>query len=103
MSQLSTAECNAGVSRKALATLLKKQGSNGDSPTKEIRSIGNGAREVCILDTPYRKLSAIESRDEDLILRDVCFVGTKADVALIHLEPEQARTLALALLKIVHA
>ena len=106
MSHLSTAEVTAGISRSALAT-LKKHG-NGDTPHAEAKSttvdrstkvdiVGDGTRETPVIETPYRRLSVMETRDSYFILRDVSFVGSRADVALIHLEPEQAHALAAVL------
>ena len=103
MTHLSTAEVTAGISRSALAT-LKKQG-NGDTPhdvTKVTNVtkpdiVGDGTRETPVIETPYRRLSVMETRDSYFILRDVSFVGSRADVALIHLEPEQAHALAAVL------
>jgi hypothetical protein len=103
VTHLSTAEVTAGISRSALAT-LKKQG-NGDTPhdvTKVTNVtkpdiVGDGTRETPVIETPYRRLSVMETRDSYFILRDVSFVGSRADVALIHLEPEQAHALAAVL------
>jgi hypothetical protein len=104
---LSTAEVTAGISRSALATLKK----NGDSPhaeptkvvtdkqnlTTKVDIVGDGTRETPVIETPYRRLSVMETRDSYFILRDVSFVGSRADVSLIHLEPEQAHALAAVL------
>jgi hypothetical protein len=105
---LSTAEVTAGISRSALAT-LKKHG-NGNTPhapttvdkapaekTTRVDIVGDGTRETPVIETPYRRLSVMETRDSYFILRDVSFVGSRADVALIHLEPEQAHALAAVL------
>jgi hypothetical protein len=105
---LSTAEVTAGISRSALAT-LKKHGNGDtphvsnklDTPPPEVSNkrdiVGDGTRETPVIETPYRRLSVMETRDSYFILRDVSFVGSKADVALIHLEPEQAHALAAVL------
>jgi hypothetical protein len=114
MSNLSTAECTAGISRSALAATLKKHGSNGDTPhapkvptvqlaaKDSTRDPFSGTRETLAIDTPYRKLSILESRDGEIVLRDASFIGNKCDLALVHLEREPARSLAVALLKIAH-
>jgi hypothetical protein len=97
---LSTAEVTAGISRSALATLKK----NGDTPHAEPTKVttkpdivGDGTRETPVIESPYRRLSVMETRDSYFSLRDVSFVGSRADVALIHLEPEQAHALAAVL------
>lgn len=102
MSHLSTQEVTAGISRSALAT-LKKNG-NRDTPHAQAaepeKIVGDGCRETVVIDTPYRRLSVLETRDSYFILRDVSFVGSKADVSLIHLEPEQAYALTAVLTRL---
>lgn len=101
MSNLSQAEQNAGISRKALHTLLHaKNRTNGDTPPA---TISNGAEETYVIETPYRKLSVLEDRDGDLTLRDVGFIGNKADLQMIHLDREQARTLAGMITKLLRS
>lgn len=106
MSRLSPQECTAGISRAALA-ISKKHGSNGDTPhtpkpAEPARDPMSGQRESRVIDTPFRQLSILESRDGEITLRNAEFVGTKCDLALIHLDGEQTRTLGLALLKCAH-
>jgi hypothetical protein len=110
---LSRQECQAGISRQALATLTRKP-TNGDTPhhvtakvvtnpaplTTKVDIVGDGCKELVVINTPYRKLSVLEMRDGLIVLRDVAFVGTRADVALIHLEREQAHALADVLLEL---
>jgi hypothetical protein len=105
MSNLSTAEVTAGISHKALAALKKPNGKNGDTPheTKESpREPFSGLRETRIIDTPSRCLSILETRTGEIILRNLELVGSKCSASLIQLEREQTRTLALALIKLVH-
>ena len=98
MSNLSQAECSAGISRQALETIKRK---NGDAPhdAHNVRNVEpapyiSDFRETSVIDTPMRKLSVLEKRDGQIIVRDVEFCGTKADVTHLHLEREQAHTLA---------
>lgn len=114
MSQLSTAECTAGISRTALAALKKKHNTNGDRPhapkvpmvpmvaPESAREPFSGQREIRVIDTPFRQLSILESRDGEVTLRNAEFIGSKCDLAIVHLEREQARTLGLTLIKEVH-
>ena len=99
MSNLTQAEQNAGISQKALAVLLKKQRNNGDAP----QIVSNGAEETYVIETPYRKVSLLEDRDGDLTIRDVGFIGNKADLQMIHLDREQARTLASMITKLLRS
>jgi len=101
MGNLSQAEQNAGISHKALATFLKKQpnGNGKSTPT----AISNGAEETYVIETPYRKVSLLENRDGDLTIRDVGFIGNKVDLQMIHLDREQARTLAGMITKLLRA
>ena len=98
MTTLSTAEATAGISQKALATLK----GNGDSPHPTLAERIAGVQETRIISEPYRQLSVLETRDGDLVLRNVEFVGSKADVQLIHLAYEQSRTLAQKILERFH-
>ena len=103
MSSLSPQECTAGISRKALET-IKQQGGNGDSPhkpappAKPTQDFISLYRETSVIDTPMRKLAVLETRDADIIVRNVEFIGTRADCSLVHLEPEQAHALAAVLM-----
>lgn len=92
MSELSTAECTAGISRRALETMKR-----GSVAPQQRRSIGEGTTETLIIDTPYRKLALLETSDGKVFLRDVSFIGHRADVSLIHLEREQAHATAKVL------
>lgn len=89
---LSPQECTAGISFRALET-LRKNGNGHALPA----FVGDGTKETTVVDTPYRRLSILESRTGEISLRDVSFVGAKADVELIHLEREQAQTLVSVL------
>lgn len=116
MSQLSQAEQTAGISRAALD--LKRR-ANGDSkpqmstkvdtplqmstkvhtpdkPKLLSRIIGDGSQELPIIQTSYRRFSLLELRD-GLVLRDACFIGSRCDVALIHLDYHEAQALATVL------
>ena len=112
MSNLSTAECTAGISRTALAALTKRGGKNGDTPhapkvpkvpnVEPARDPMSGHRETSVIDTPFRQLSILENRDGEIALRNAEFLGSRCDLAVMHLDSEQSRTLAVALLKIAH-
>jgi len=102
VSNLSQAEQNAGVSRRALATLLKKQPPNGNGNTTPT-TVSDGAEETYVIETTYRKLSLLEDRNGDLRLRDVGFIGNKVDLQMIHLDREQARTLANMITKLLRS
>jgi hypothetical protein len=101
MSNLSEAETTAGISKRALES-LRKNGTNGDSPHPTRAEVISGVRETRIIDEPYRKLSLLETRDGDVILRNVEFVGNKAHLSLVHLEYEQSLTLAKRVLERFH-
>lgn len=109
---LSEAECTAGISRRALES-MRKNGTNGDtshpvstpvhtSSTEckpKATFVGDGTEETSVVATPYRRLSVLETRNA-IIVRDACFVGSKCDVQLIHLERHEAHALAAVLAKI---
>ena len=106
MSQLTTAEQAAGISRAALDVMKRKNGkrsnkidastsgSNKIDQPSLLRFIGDGTTELPIIQTPYRRLSVLESHDHMVIIRDACFVGSKCDVSLIHLDYHEAHALA---------
>ena len=118
MSHLSPQECTAGISRAALHARIAEynQGGNGNGAkpaasnkfdakpiaveTSPIRSIGDSTVEHPVIETPYRRLSVLESRDESILVRDASFVGSKCDVQLIHLERHEADVLAQVLAKL---
>lgn len=107
MPELSHTEQTAGISRKALETLQRTNGKNGDAAhttnrVEPARSLSDLNRETVVIDTPFRRLSILETRD-GLMVRDACFVGSKCSVELIHLEYEQSRALGQKLLEVFHA
>ena len=97
MSELSAQECTAGISRKALEAFKRNGDGSAEAPPAKRRSIGDSTTETLIIDTPYRKLALLETSDGKIVLRDVSFIGHRADVALIHLEREQAHATAKVL------
>lgn len=92
MSNLTKAECEAGISRAALATLRGQE--------QEQRIIGDGTKEILVINTPYHKVSILETPDGPVI-RQACFVGNKCDVDLIHVDYEQGRKLGSELIKLL--
>jgi hypothetical protein len=91
MSQLTSAEQTAGISRKALATLA---GTNGRKTVSEIIS---GFRATRVIDSPMRMLDVLESNLGDVILRCTEYTNLRADVTVVHLDYHEARALASVL------
>ena len=105
--KLCNAETIAGISRKALEVTNEANGDGklaapASSTTKkpaDWQTI-SAVRETCVIDTPMRKLSVLESHSGYVTLRDLQFVNARADVTHIVMEPEQAHALAAVLAKL---
>ena len=91
MSNLSTAEVTAGVSRKALDTL------RAQSQRKTLSAIVSAYRSTRVIDTPMLLLDVLESNSGDVMLRSTEYLGERVSVVHIHLEYHQAHALASVL------
>lgn len=85
MSNLSAAECTAGISRRALESLTRK--TVLDRIISEFRC-------THVIDTPMRRLDLVQSNSGEMYLRNVEFDGNRVGVVNIHLGYHEAQALA---------
>ena len=95
MSNLSSREVSAGISRKALeaATHASTNGNGKAHPATATQKAANwqtisAVRETSVIDTPMRKLSVLEALSGYVTIRDTQFLNSRADVTHIVMEPE---------------
>lgn len=82
---ISQKEQNAGISKRALETIQARE-------SRKTVWEHSGFKCTHIIDTPFRRLDLIETKDE-VYLRDMVLIGEKATVAKIHLEYHEAQAL----------
>jgi hypothetical protein len=93
MANLSSAECKAGVSRKALDILQHRNGSNGAAVARSpVHSSGQPLRDrppepekVTILETWNRSLDVINLNGFSFVLRDTVHISDRPAATYLYL------------------
>ena len=100
MSNLSAAECTAGISRAALAT--RKNGHAVPAPSN-LAAPGRPPVKTAVLDTWCHSLDLLNINGFSFAIRDTQHMGPRVEVTTIHFQRHELETLAAKIREVLSA